>query len=157
MAQTINAAKARLRKGELALGCGIRLVRNVDIIKIMKAAGFDWMFIDLEHGSMSIETACELSVAEACANVVEHSASGRLRVVIRRSATRFSVAVCDEGIPFRPPPEPGLPPSESEGGRGVALMATCMDRIRVVRAGAENRLLMARRVELSRLEEETWR
>jgi anti-sigma regulatory factor (Ser/Thr protein kinase) len=101
--------------------------------------------------------ACELSVAEACANVVEHSRSGRLRVVIRRRATRFSVAVCDEGIPFRPPPEPGLPPAESEGGRGVALMATCMDRIRVVRAGAENRLLMARRVESSRSEEEAWR
>ena len=29
----------------------------------MKAAGFDWLFIDLEHGSMSIETACEISVA----------------------------------------------------------------------------------------------
>ncbi len=29
--------------------------------------------------------ACELSVAEACANVVEHARSGRLRVVIRRS------------------------------------------------------------------------
>ena len=63
MAQTINKAKARLKNGELAIGCGIRLVRNVDIIKIMKAAGFDWMFIDCEHGSTSIETACELSVA----------------------------------------------------------------------------------------------
>jgi 2-keto-3-deoxy-L-rhamnonate aldolase RhmA len=63
MAQTINAAKARLKKGELAIGCGIRLVRNVDIIKIMKSAGFDWMFIDCEHGSTSIETACELAVA----------------------------------------------------------------------------------------------
>ena len=60
MAQTINAAKARLKKGELAIGCGIRLVRNVDIIKIMKSAGFDWMFIDCEHGSTSIETACEI-------------------------------------------------------------------------------------------------
>ena len=63
MAQTINKAKARLKNGELAIGCGIRLVRNVDIIKIMKSAGFDWMFIDCEHGSTSIETACELSVA----------------------------------------------------------------------------------------------
>ena len=63
MAQTINAAKARLSKGELAIGIGIRLVRNVDIIKIMKAAGFDWLFLDLEHGSMSIETACEIAVA----------------------------------------------------------------------------------------------
>ena len=63
MAHAINAAKARLRKNELALGIGIRLVRNVDIIKVMKAAGFDWLFLDLEHGSMSIETACEISVA----------------------------------------------------------------------------------------------
>jgi 2-keto-3-deoxy-L-rhamnonate aldolase RhmA len=59
----INAAKARLRKGELAVGIGVRLVRNVDIIKVMKAAGYDWLFIDLEHGAMSIETACEISVA----------------------------------------------------------------------------------------------
>ena len=63
MAQAINAAKARLRKNELALGIGIRLVRNVDIIKVMKAAGFDWLFLDLEHGSMSIETACEIATA----------------------------------------------------------------------------------------------
>ena len=63
MAHAINAAKARLKKNELAIGIGIRLVRNVDIIKVMKAAGFDWLFLDLEHGSMSIETACEISVA----------------------------------------------------------------------------------------------
>ena len=84
--------------------------------------------------------------AEACANVVEHAASGRLRVVIRRSASRFSVAVCDEGEPFQPDAAPGFPPPEAEGGRGVALMAACMDRIRVVRAGGENRLLMVRRI-----------
>ena len=63
MAIAINAAKARLKRNELSIGIGIRLVRNVDIIKVMKAAGFDWLFIDLEHGSMSIETACEISVA----------------------------------------------------------------------------------------------
>jgi 2-keto-3-deoxy-L-rhamnonate aldolase RhmA len=63
MAIAVNAAKARLKKGELAVGIGVRLVRNVDIIKVMKAAGFDWLFLDLEHGSLSIETACEISVA----------------------------------------------------------------------------------------------
>lgn len=63
MAIAINAAKARLKKNELSIGIGVRLVRNVDIVKVMKAAGFDWLFIDLEHGSMSIETACEISVA----------------------------------------------------------------------------------------------
>src|SRR5215467_464312 len=63
MAIAVNAAKARLKKNELALGIGVRLVRNVDIIKGMKSAGFDWLFLDLEHGSLSIETACEISVA----------------------------------------------------------------------------------------------
>jgi 2-keto-3-deoxy-L-rhamnonate aldolase RhmA len=63
MAHAINAAKARLRKNELAIGIGVRLVRNVDIIKVMKSAGFDWLFLDLEHGSLSIETACEICVA----------------------------------------------------------------------------------------------
>ena len=60
MAMAINAAKARLKKNQLAVGIGVRLVRNVDIIKVMKAAGFDWLFLDLEHGAMSIETACEI-------------------------------------------------------------------------------------------------
>ena len=63
MAIAINAAKARLKRNQLAVGIGVRLVRNVDIIKVMKAAGFDWLFLDLEHGSMSIETACEISIA----------------------------------------------------------------------------------------------
>ena len=63
MGIAVNAAKARLKKNELAVGIGVRLVRNVDIIKVMKAAGYDWLFLDLEHGAMSIETACEIAVA----------------------------------------------------------------------------------------------
>jgi len=63
MAIATNAAKARLKRNQLAVGIGVRLVRNVDIIKVMKAAGFDWLFLDLEHGAMSIETACEISIA----------------------------------------------------------------------------------------------
>ena len=63
MAIAINTAKARLKRNQLAIGIGVRLVRNVDIIKVMKAAGFDWLFLDLEHGAMSIQTACEISTA----------------------------------------------------------------------------------------------
>lgn len=93
--------------------------------------------------------ACELAVAEACANVVEHS-GGRapgLRVVLRRRGSRFSAAVCDRAPDaFRPSPGAVLPPPEAESGRGLALMETCMDRIARVRRGGENRLLMARRL-----------
>src|SRR5215213_5220360 len=63
MAMAVNAAKARLKRNQLAVGIGVRLVRNVDIIKVMKAAGFDWLFLDLEHGAMSIENACEIATA----------------------------------------------------------------------------------------------
>ena len=63
MAMAVNAAKARLKRNQLAVGIGVRLVRNVDIIKVMKSAGFDWLFLDLEHGAMSIENACEISTA----------------------------------------------------------------------------------------------
>jgi len=63
MAIAVNAAKARLKRNQLAIGIGVRLVRNVDIIKVMKAAGFDWLFLDLEHGVMGIENAAEICVA----------------------------------------------------------------------------------------------
>src|SRR4029077_8183255 len=63
MAIAINAAKARLKRNQLAVGIGVRLVRNVDIIKVMKAAGFDCPSLDLEHGAMSIENACEIATA----------------------------------------------------------------------------------------------
>ena len=63
MAFAVNAAKAKLRENKLAIGIGVRLVRNVDIVKVMKAAGYDWLFLDLEHGSLSIETACEIAIS----------------------------------------------------------------------------------------------
>ena len=58
-----NAARERLEQGGMALGVGIRTARTVDIAKMMKTAGYDWLFIDLEHGPMSIEFAATLAVA----------------------------------------------------------------------------------------------
>ena len=58
-----NHARERLMNGELALGFGVRTARNVEIAKIAKTAGFDWLFIDLEHNAMSVETAQQIAVA----------------------------------------------------------------------------------------------
>ena len=58
-----NLALDRLRQNELSLGIVLRQARSVETAKIMETAGFDWLFLDLEHNSMSIETACEMSVA----------------------------------------------------------------------------------------------
>jgi 2-keto-3-deoxy-L-rhamnonate aldolase RhmA len=58
-----NPARERLEAGELALGVGIRQSRTVDIAAIMKACGYDWLFLDLEHNSMDLDTAVQISVA----------------------------------------------------------------------------------------------
>src|SRR5882672_3467106 len=64
-----NPARERLERGELSLGVGIRVVGTVDIAKAMKTAGFDWLFIDLEHGALSIETASQLALAALDAGI----------------------------------------------------------------------------------------
>ena len=58
-----NIAREKLEQGALSLGCGVRLTRSVEIAIAMKSAGFDWLFLDLEHGVMSIENAAEICVA----------------------------------------------------------------------------------------------
>jgi len=57
-----NVALERLRSGQLSLGVVLRQARSVETAPIFATAGFDWLFIDLEHNAMSIETACEMSV-----------------------------------------------------------------------------------------------
>src|SRR5260221_5142025 len=58
-----NPARERLEGGELAVGLGIRLGRSGDIAKILKTSGYDWVFLDLEHSPMSLDTASQISVA----------------------------------------------------------------------------------------------
>jgi 2-keto-3-deoxy-L-rhamnonate aldolase RhmA len=64
-----NHAKERLEAGELALGVGLRQARTVDIAKIMKTAGYDFLFIDMEHNSMSIDLAAQISIAAQDAGI----------------------------------------------------------------------------------------
>src|SRR3954451_13466983 len=64
-----NPARERLVAGELALGVGIRQSRTVDIAAIMKACGYDWLFLDLEHNSMDLDTAVQISVAALGAGI----------------------------------------------------------------------------------------
>jgi len=60
MAIIDNPARRCLEAGGVALGIGVRLARTVEIAPIMKASGFDWLFIDLEHGPMSVDTAAQI-------------------------------------------------------------------------------------------------
>src|SRR5207247_11227659 len=70
MAQlVVNPAKELLVQGKLAIGIGVRAFRVVEVARIMKTAGFDWLFIDLEHGATSVETAYTISVSALDAEI----------------------------------------------------------------------------------------
>lgn len=69
MVKVRNLAKERLQAGEFAIGVGLRQARTVDIGKIMKTAGYDFLFIDMEHNSMSIDLAAQISVAAQDAGI----------------------------------------------------------------------------------------
>lgn len=64
-----NPARERMEKGEAALGVGIRHARHVEIAGAMKSAGFDFLFIDLEHSSMPLDTAVQISAAALQAGI----------------------------------------------------------------------------------------
>lgn len=57
-----NLMKSKMDAGELAVGMIVRLMRNVEIAAIAKSAGFDCLYIDLEHCSFSLETVSQISL-----------------------------------------------------------------------------------------------
>jgi 2-keto-3-deoxy-L-rhamnonate aldolase RhmA len=62
-----NPALDRMRAGEVALGMTVRLCRSGDIAKVARTSGHDFLFIDLQHGVMSLDTAAEIClVASGC-------------------------------------------------------------------------------------------
>ena len=70
MSTIANPVRDALAAGKLSLGVGVRGLRSGEIARMMKSAGFDWLFIDLEHGPSSVETAFTISVAALDAGIV---------------------------------------------------------------------------------------
>ncbi len=58
-----NATLNRLRAGELALGFGVHHLRTAATPMLAKASGFDWLFIDMEHGGFSVQEATQICLA----------------------------------------------------------------------------------------------
>src|SRR6202012_808082 len=64
MAATVrNVAREKLEQDKLSLGVGIRMTRSVEIAKMMATAGFDWLFLEMEHGTMSLDALAQISSA----------------------------------------------------------------------------------------------
>ena len=69
MGKIVNPVKERLAQGGIAIGMGVRALRSAEVARLMKTAGYDWLFIDLEHGPTSVENAYSICVAALDAGI----------------------------------------------------------------------------------------
>lgn len=58
-----NPVKDKLQRDEVVISMTVRLVRSVEIARIARTAGFDSLYIDLEHSSFSLETSSQICIA----------------------------------------------------------------------------------------------
>jgi len=79
MSVVFNQAKKRLAAGELAPGMGLRQARTVDVATIARICGFDWLFIDMEHSSMDVDSAAQIAMAALGAEVTPNGDARRIR------------------------------------------------------------------------------
>src|SRR4051794_41803050 len=57
-----NPVKEKLARGELVASMTVRLVSGIEIVPIAKSAGFDSLYIDLEHSSLTLQAASQISI-----------------------------------------------------------------------------------------------
>jgi 4-hydroxy-2-oxoheptanedioate aldolase len=58
-----NNVKEKLARDEVVASMTVRLIRSIEIARIAKTAGFDSLYVDLEHSSMSIDTCGQICIA----------------------------------------------------------------------------------------------
>jgi len=58
-----NHVKEKLRRDEVVASMTVRLVRGIEIARIAKTAGFDSLYVDMEHSSFSLETTSQICMA----------------------------------------------------------------------------------------------
>jgi 4-hydroxy-2-oxoheptanedioate aldolase len=64
-----NHVKEKLGRGEVVASMTVRLVRGIEIARIAKTAGFDSLYVDMEHSSFSLETTGQICMAALEAGV----------------------------------------------------------------------------------------
>jgi 4-hydroxy-2-oxoheptanedioate aldolase len=58
-----NHVKEKLARGQVVASMTVRLVRGIEIARIARTAGFDSLYVDLEHSSFSLETTSQICMA----------------------------------------------------------------------------------------------
>ncbi|MBO0763661.1 MAG: aldolase [Hyphomicrobiaceae bacterium] len=65
-----NEGLQRIRSGKLTLGLGVHHLRGTAVPLLAKAAGFDFLFIDAEHGAISTPEISQIAIAALGLGVV---------------------------------------------------------------------------------------
>jgi len=60
---TRNAAKHKMLQGEMALGFQVYHLRSIATPLLAAASGYDFLFIDTEHGAFSVQEATQICIA----------------------------------------------------------------------------------------------
>jgi 4-hydroxy-2-oxoheptanedioate aldolase len=58
-----NTVKEKLARDEVVASMTVRLVRGVEIARIARTAGFDTLYVDMQHSSLSFESCGEICMA----------------------------------------------------------------------------------------------
>ncbi|HZL39245.1 MAG TPA: aldolase/citrate lyase family protein [Pseudolabrys sp.] len=58
-----NVVKEKLARNEVVASMTIRLTRGVEIARMAKTAGFDMLYVDLEHSTMTIDATGQICLA----------------------------------------------------------------------------------------------
>src|ERR671929_1671994 len=110
-----NVMKAKLAAGQPALGLSV-MIPSAQIVEMAGGLGFDWVLIDCEHGTISLET-MELMIMAAEAggvtpivrprsngaqDIVEVMDRGAAGVQVPHVASRADAVAAVEAVKFHP-------------------------------------------------------
>jgi 2-keto-3-deoxy-L-rhamnonate aldolase RhmA len=56
-----NAYRARAERGEVQLGTWVTMIRTPGVLTLLQAAGLDFVRVDMEHSSFSMETVADMA------------------------------------------------------------------------------------------------
>lgn len=64
-----NAVREKFARDEVVASMTVRLVRGVEIARIAASAGFDTLYVDVEHSSFSLDTTGQICMAALSAGI----------------------------------------------------------------------------------------
>lgn len=58
-----NHMKEKLARNDVVASMTVRFARSIEIAPIAKTAGFDTLYVDLEHNTLAIDTCCQICIS----------------------------------------------------------------------------------------------